>query len=165
MALSQVTFPAPCGNGSVNVSCTIDTSSGVHGQIDFVEKCIAEQLAPVEMPVEHTFLEGMYVRKITMKAGILCTSKIHKTRHPFLVVSGKAKVFDPVKGWHLIEGPYAGITMPGTRRILHILEDMIWYTFHAEEITDLRQIEDDVIFAHDSGANELREKLIQGGTS
>ena len=165
MALSQITFPAPCGNGPVNVSCTIDTSSGVHGRIDFVEKCIAEQLAPVEMPVEHTFLEGMYVRKITMKAGILCTSKIHKTRHPFLVVSGKAKVFDAAGGWQLIEGPYAGVTQPGTRRILEIVEDMIWYTFHATESTDLDEIEREVIHEHDSGANDLRQKLLEGGKS
>ena len=34
-------------------------------------------------PLKHTFLDGSYMRQITMPKGMLLTSKIHKIRHPY----------------------------------------------------------------------------------
>jgi hypothetical protein len=64
-----------------------------------------------------------------MPAGTLLTSKIHKTEHPFIVSKGKLNVF--LNGeMQYIEAPYSGVTKPGTRRVIYILEDCIWTTFH-----------------------------------
>lgn len=107
---------------------------------------------PVEHPETHRFTPGLYSRQIFLKAGIICTSKIHKTEHQFVVSQGKLKVWNEsngIGGWQLIEAPYHGITKPGARRALHILEDTIWTTFHPTDKTDLRAIEDDLIEPHD----------------
>ena len=45
-------------------------------------------------PLEHFFADGMYIRKITMPAGLLVTSARHKTRHPFFVFKGRLVVAD-----------------------------------------------------------------------
>ena len=88
-------------------------------------------------PTEHLFLPGMYLRKIFMPAGSLLTSMKHKTRHPFLIESGKLRVMDQT-GVVDYEAPVLGITEAGTKRVLYIYEDTTWVTFHAnpENITD-----------------------------
>ena len=65
-----------------------------------------------------------------MPAGSLITSKIHKTEHPYIVSYGKVAVSIDSEDWYEITAPYTGITKPGTRRVLYILEDCIWTTFH-----------------------------------
>lgn len=84
----------------------------------------------IEGPLVHRFTDGMYIREIFMPAGSLWTSKIHKTEHPYVVSYGKVAVSVNADEWYEITAPYTGITKPGTRRILYILEDCIWTTFH-----------------------------------
>jgi hypothetical protein len=84
----------------------------------------------IEGPLVHRFTEGMYIREIFMPAETLWTSKIHKVEHPYVVSYGKAAVSIDAQEWYEITAPYTGITQPGTRRVLYILEDCIWTTFH-----------------------------------
>jgi len=84
----------------------------------------------IDGPLVHKFTDGMYIREIFMPAGSLWTSKIHKTEHPYVVSYGKAAVSIDAQEWYEITAPYTGITNPGTRRVLFILEDCIWTTFH-----------------------------------
>ena len=84
----------------------------------------------IDGPLVHKFTEGMYIREIFMPAGSLWTSKIHKTEHPYVVSYGKVAVSIDADEWYEITAPYTGITTPGTRRVLYILEDCIWTTFH-----------------------------------
>lgn len=84
----------------------------------------------IDGPLVHKFTDGMYIREIFMPAGSLWTSKIHKTEHPYVVSYGKAAVSIDAQEWYEITAPYTGITNPGTRRVLFIIEDCIWTTFH-----------------------------------
>ena len=84
----------------------------------------------IEAPLLHLFTDGMYIREIYMPAGSLWTSKIHKTEHPFVVSLGEVAVSIDASEWENIKAPYTGITSPGTRRILYIIKDCIWTTFH-----------------------------------
>jgi hypothetical protein len=72
----------------------------------------------------------MYIRQIAMPAGSLITSKIHKTQHPYTISHGTAAVSIDGKDWCEISAPYTGITEAGTRRVLYIVEDCIWTTYH-----------------------------------
>ena len=95
------------------------------------------QLPDGFFPTEHLFLPGMYLRKIFMPAGSLLTSMQHKTKHPFLILSGKLRVMDQDSVVEY-DAPFVGVTEAGTKRILYIYEDTTWITFHAnpEEISD-----------------------------
>jgi hypothetical protein len=84
----------------------------------------------IDGPLVHKFTDGMYIREIFMPAGSLWTSKIHKTEHPYVVSYGKVAVSIDAQEWYEITAPYTSITKPGTRRVLYILEDCIWTTFH-----------------------------------
>lgn len=104
---------------------------------------------PCEHVETHRFTPHLYSRQIFLKKGTLCTSKIHKTEHQFIVSQGVLKVWSREKGWELIVSPYHGITKPGARRALYILEDTVWTTFHVTDKTDVEEILQDLIEPHD----------------
>lgn len=112
-------------------------------RIDQLEQAMVENLPAVNCPVIHRFTDKMYIREIYMPAGTLVTSKIHKTHHPFVVSMGSVSVKIDDGEWQLIEAPYSGTTLPGTRRVLYINSDTIWTTFHVNEDndTDVEKIE------------------------
>ena len=99
-------------------------------RLDELEVAMLENCEPVHCLTTHRFTDGMYIREIFMPAGSLITSKIHKTEHPYIVSYGKVAVSIDGDDWDEIIAPYTGITKPGTRRVLYILEDCIWTTFH-----------------------------------
>ena len=108
-----------------------------------------------EPPLEHRFTPGLYSRTIFMPKGLICTSKIHRTEHQFVVSKGVLKVWMG-GGWQLIKAPYIGITKPGARRALMILEDTIWTTFHPTTLTDLDEIEKALIEPHEIPCHSSR---------
>lgn len=98
----------------------------------------------VRCPLVHLFTKGMYTRQIFMPAfttnqqgeqvQTVVVSKIHKTTHTYNISMGKCAVYNKVDEFlGLVEAPYLGVTMAGTRRILAIVEDVIWTTNHPIE--------------------------------
>jgi hypothetical protein len=106
-------------------------------------------------PLLHAFGDGLYIRTIRMPKGMLLTSKIHKTNHPYFIMEGEVSVLTD-KGEVRIKAPYADITRAGTKRVLYIHEDTVWITVHATDKTDLREIEHDIIA---ESFDELKEVL------
>ncbi len=98
-------------------------------RIDALEAAIVE-LPPANCHTKHTFTPGAYIRETFMGAGSIVTSKIHNSCHPYFVTQGSAEVQIDMDEWVTITAPYSGITQVGTRRVLVILEDMIWCTVH-----------------------------------
>ncbi len=95
-------------------------------------------------PLRHFFVDGAYVREITMPKGALLTSKIHKLCHPYFVLKGDVSVLTE-DGVIRIKAPYFGITKPGTKRVLYMHEETVWVTVHVTNETDLKKIEDEII--------------------
>lgn len=103
-------------------------------------------------PIDGT---GEYIREIFMPAGTLLTSKIHKTVHPYKVITGKVYVWTPDEGLVLLTAPCCGITKPMTRRVLFTLEDTIWRTYHSTDETDVSAIERQIIVPHEPGQGHV----------
>lgn len=130
-------------------------------KIDELEAVMVDNFPIVECPVTHRFTEGLYVRELFMPAGMLITSKIHKTQHQFFVMKGKCVVWiDGVE--QIIEAPYIGTTEPNTRRVVYIIEDSVWATSHPNPNNEnAEQIEDRIIKKHDNPylSLEIKDKL------
>lgn len=120
--------------------------------IDVLEAALLERFRRIECPLNHTFLPGVYIREIFMPANSKVTSKIHKERHAYFVLKGSAEVWIDGVGWQLIKAPHYGITEPGTRRVLKILEDTFWITIHSnpDNGENLDEIEERIIEAHEN---------------
>jgi hypothetical protein len=125
----------------------------LHGLIDMnevveisaIDRVEAElgQLPSVDLPLEHFFPPGLYVRKIFMPANTFVVSLKHKTTHPFFILHGKVAVLkETADGGFEAESIYVGgdmgITNNNTKRFLYNIEDTTWVTCHAnpENIED-----------------------------
>ena len=102
-------------------------------------------LAEVSQELRHFFLPGMYVREITLRRGSIAVSKIHATEHPFVVSKGVVRVFTEGLGWETIQAPHFGVTKPMTRRVLLVLEDLVWTTFHVSNAKTPEDVLDEII--------------------
>ena len=119
-------------------------------RLDELESVMLREGEVINFPLVHRFTDGMYIRQIFMPKDSLITSKIHITDHPYTVSLGAVGVSIDGKEWEHIVAPYTGITKAGTRRILYILEDCIWTTYHPipnmkSEFNDLNDDEIDKI--------------------
>lgn len=109
-------------------------------QIDQVEAFIMTlPQVDYDTRLEVEFTPGIYKRTCLLKAGELWTSKIHKTEHPWFMLTGECLVYSEADGLQRIKGPTYGITKAGTRRVLGIIKDTVWVTVHAnpDDETDL----------------------------
>ena len=125
--------------------------------IDLLEVALLQRYETKQCPLNHTFVPGMYLREIIMEAGDKITSKIHRIRHPFFVLKGSANVWTDGIGWQLIKAPYFGITEPGTRRVLQIIERCHWITCHSTDI----QPEDDSPEAVQRAIDAIEDEIIE----
>ncbi len=112
------------------------------------ERRLAECPAPPIQPVTHRFTPGLYSREIRMQAGLVCTSKIHKTHHQFVVSKGRFMMWSENAGWEEYSAPFHGETKPGARRAFHILEDTVFCLFYPTTLTDPAEIEREMIEFH-----------------
>lgn len=158
ITLDDVTAPAPFSAEAV-VAELVETE---WEQLDRIEQLMAE-MPPIDCPLVHRFTPGLYIREIFMPAGALITSKIHRTTHPFVISKGRAKVWTQETGWVELTAPHGGITQPGTRRLLYIVEDTVWTTVHRTDLTDIDAIEREIIeprTAHLEGINGAERHAI-----
>lgn len=110
-------------------------------------------------PLKHTFVDGAYVREITMPKGMLVVSKIHKVCHPYFILKGEVSVLTE-EGVVRLKAPYSGITPAGTKRILYIHEDTVWTTVHVTKETDIEKIEEEIIAKTFDEVDSLPEYVI-----
>lgn len=95
-------------------------------------------------PVKNSFADGCYIREIFNPANELLVTKIHKKEHPFFLMKGEMSVLTDEGIIHL-KAPHHGITKVGTKRIIYTHTDCVFVTVHATELTDVKEIEEEVI--------------------
>lgn len=121
-----------------------------------------------EFRTNHTFTPGMYIRELFLPAGSVNVSKIHRTEHPFVILTGLVSVYSENDGVQHLRGPYFGITRVGSRRLVVAHEPTVWLTFHATELTDVDAIEQMIIKKYENpliAATEAPSAIDYGGES
>lgn len=93
----------------------------------------------------HKFADGCYIREMFIPKGLIIVSEVHKTWHPYFIMSGDVTVKSSNGEIVRIKGPYSGITTPNTKRILMTHEDTLWITVHVTEKTDIEEIGKDIL--------------------
>ena len=109
-----------------------------------VQKQIQDHAELIDVPVEHHFAPGVYMRQMDAKAGTLVVSKMHRTEHMNVLLSGSLTVATE-NGIEYLKAPAVIKSMPGTKRIGYFHEDTSWMTVHPTDSTDLEEIEKQVI--------------------
>lgn len=109
-----------------------------------VQHEVAENAELIDVPVQHHFAPGVYMRQMDAQAGTLVVSKMHRTEHMNILLKGSLTVATE-NGIELMTAPCVLKSMPGTKRIGYFHEDSSWITVHPTTETDLDEIEKQVI--------------------
>ena len=102
-------------------------------------------VGPAACPVQHHFAPGAYGREMTIPAGLVVVGKIHKHAHINVISKGRVQVFTEQDGVLELAAPCTFVSSPGTKRVVHVLEETVWTTVHVTDKTDLAEIEREVI--------------------
>jgi hypothetical protein len=110
-------------------------------------------LKQVDCPVVSEFAPGVYARTILMKVPegekeLSVIGKTHKTEHWNVVHTGRCLLMmdGVIKE---IVAPDMFISKAGVKKLLIILEDMTWTTFHATEEKDIDKIEAETVLTEE----------------
>ncbi len=113
-----------------------------------VQQQITDNAELIDVPVDHHFAPGVYMRQMNAKAGTLVVSKMHRTEHMNILLTGSLTVATE-DGIELLKAPLVIKSMPGTKRIGYFHEDSSWITVHPTQTADLDLIEQQVIVPDD----------------
>lgn len=113
-----------------------------------VQQQITDNAELIDVPVDHHFAPGVYMRQMNAKAGTLVVSKMHRTEHMNILLTGSLTVATE-DGIELLKAPLVIKSMPGTKRIGYFHEDSSWITVHPTQTEDLDLIEQQVIVPDD----------------
>jgi hypothetical protein len=104
----------------------------------------APEHVDLDEQTEHYFAPGIYVRKLTIPAGVVLTGKIHRYEIMNILVSGTIKVTTD-DGVEELTGPLIFNSQAGTKKAGYAITDTIWLNVHPTELTDLDEIEREFI--------------------
>ena len=96
-----------------------------------------------KVPIKHYFMDGVYVREMTMFKDMFVIGAIHKHLHMCFLLQGHLSVAHEDDVVDYI-APCFIISKPGIKRVLYAHEDSIWYNTHqnpsnTEDILKLEQ--------------------------
>lgn len=77
----------------------------------------------------HFFAPGMYLRELTVPAGMLLVGKTHKHAHFLVVTKGRAEVISEF-GRTIVQPGHISVSQAGVKRIVLALEDTQFITVH-----------------------------------
>jgi hypothetical protein len=111
-------------------------------------------------PIKHVFVDGIYVREMKMKEGLLIVGCIHKHSHVWFLLDGKIAIATE-DGMKEYKGPIYIVTEPGIKRAGFVLEDCTFVNVHANPTNtqDLKELETNLIaFSYEEYEEYLKNK-------
>ena len=117
---------------------------------DFTDMCREHPKAFKEVltespPLKHSFVDGVYVREITLPAHSIIIGRIHRHEHFNFITKGRVRCVTESKGVEEIVGPCSMVSEAGTKRVLYVYEETIWTTVHRTDATTVEDAEKEVI--------------------
>lgn len=105
---------------------------------EVIESALLE-LPQVDCPVAHHFGPGIYIREVTLPAGIYATGHAQKFEHLNILLKGKVAILSDgeVK---VLEAPLIFTGQPG-RKVGYIIETCVWQNVYATSETDIDKLE------------------------
>ena len=140
-------YNSPNPSASLSTEGLLDTGAtgtGIRRDIYELQASMGD-LPEVDCPLQHSFIDGVYVRTIFIPAGTVLVGKIHKHAHANILSAGDVSVMTESGGIERLTGPLTMVSAPGTKRAVYAHADTTWTTIHPTDATDLDQIEADVI--------------------
>ena len=97
-------------------------------------------------PLEHMFVDGVYIRQMSMKKDSAVIGKIHKNEHVWFLLSGRLSVASETNTDEYIAPCYVKAAA-GSKRVIYAHEDSVWGNVYPNPTNtkDLEQLEKEII--------------------
>lgn len=92
-----------------------------------------------DCPVAHHFGPGIYIREVTLPAGIFAVGHAQRFDHLNIMLTGKVAIVDDGKV-RVLEAPMIFTGKPG-RKVGYVIETCVWQNVYATEETDIDALE------------------------
>lgn len=136
--LGRKPVPVPVPAPSPAVEKAIDLAA--------IEARMKKLEVQIDLPVEHIFSAGVYMRSIKIPAGVLIMGKRHRGATCNILMSGKLALYvgedQPPK---IIEGPMIFTSPPMTKKFAYCIEEAVFANVIPTDETDPDKIEERVI--------------------
>lgn len=132
------------GSAIADANEQMTKTDGVRQKLYALQEAAAT-LPEVDCPLQHSFIDGVYVRTIFIPAGTVIVGKIHKHSHANILSKGEVVVMTEDGGREHLAGPMTMVSPAGCKRAVYAVTDSTWTTIHQTDETDLAKIEDWVI--------------------
>ena len=99
-----------------------------------------------KIPINSFFMDGVYVREMTMYKGTVVIGAIHKHLHMCFLLEGHLSVASEI-GVNEYVAPCFIIAEPGEKRVLYAHKDSVWYNTHKnpDDIQDVKELEKQIV--------------------
>jgi len=99
-----------------------------------------------KIPIKHFFMDGVYIREMTMFKGTVVTGAIHKHLHMCFLLTGELTISNE-NGVKDYIAPCYIVSTPGVKRVLYAHEDSVWYNIHQNptDTKEVREIEKELV--------------------
>tara|TARA_R110002020_G_scaffold358349_1_gene570630 strand:- start:323 stop:814 length:492 start_codon:yes stop_codon:yes gene_type:complete len=98
------------------------------------------------VPIRHFFMDGVYVREMTMFKNTFVIGAIHKHLHMCFLLKGHISVANENDIIDYIAPCYI-ISKPGVKRVLYAKEESVWYNTHKNpsNTQNVEQLEKEIV--------------------
>lgn len=104
------------------------TAVGTPEQIERLEELMLAQ-PHLELPVQHQFAPGIYMRVLTVPPG--CVVIGHEHRRPCLNILMKGRISLMIDGEiRQLRAPASFVSEAGVRKVAYVHEEMVWANIH-----------------------------------
>lgn len=126
-----------------------------HGSIQRLHAAMLD-MPQVDIVTEHTFGPGVYMRTITIPAGVTLVGKTHKTEHIFMVLKGDITLVTD-EGRIRVQAPYQCVSKAGVKRAGYAHTETVCANVHITSETDLIKLEAQLIEPESLPGLEVKE--------
>lgn len=108
--------------------------------------------------VDNVIADGVLARTVVLPKGDIVVGEKHREENINILIKGELKAWVNGEVIH-IKAPYMVKSKANTRKVVYVIEDAVWTSFHRVSSTDIDEIEDEVIIK--TSKEELVEELKQ----
>ncbi len=109
------------------------------------EAGVYDKLALKDIPLEHSFVNGMYTRKVVLPPGTIIIGAIHRDDHIGIMSKGRMRYVTEFDGVQELSGACVIKAKAGTKRVAYIIEEVTWTTVHRTDAATVEEAEKELI--------------------
>jgi len=100
-----------------------------------------------ELPLRHSFVDGMYMREIFIPKNTIIVGAVHKHECFNVCSQGAMIILDSDGNTFEVQAPFQAVSLPGIMKLGIATEDVIWTNVFKVESDNVEDVEKEIAFS------------------